>query len=301
MSTAAAPIDPSLLRNTARIARRAVVRVMLALLAVAGAAAAIGLPNRGAPWMTEGIKAGLILVGLPAGIFGIVLPIAVLYLSSDARRIDAFIEAFSRGRYLVCWRYAPESWRRFRDVQSPAERRRMRLLAGMLLAAAAGVPALWLVLRRGAPPAASATGQTVAAILVWTMAGGLLAGAGLAVWLHRRRQRRLALPQPTILTTLGAYANGHWIIWGAAGSRFDSMTVEEERDDQPLMLCIARYSGDNLMREQVLVPDGQAELARKAAQLISESPLREASAQDRAAGALGRALEAAYDLARLLR
>ncbi len=240
---------------------------------LAGAAVAIGIAALSeSDWKRNALTSTLMIGGMIAGGLGLFLPLGLIPLRSSSRRIECFREAFINGQFLVRWDYSNETWLPyFAKVAAQAKKTRqnaMRLIVVILSFAVAGlVVGTFLDGRDGVEQWAVAAAKSVCiTFIVMTLA---------IAWVtHRTHQQRTALlakPQVTILGTLGAYANGRWLLWGTATEVLKSIAVTQDADE-PAVLRFSIQTGQAVRIEDICIPPNQVALASKIARRITESP-----------------------------
>jgi hypothetical protein len=251
------------------------VTLVAAILALGWGVAALlfALTHRRAPDLFSGGRGFFVIGGLVVGCGGVFLLLFYAAARADAARVELFRRQFRAGHYLVRWRYSDQSWRALRATVSPDESRDAaklnRALAiigggGLLVALFFLIAPRFLDLGPFADPALAGAAAVLGAIC--------LAGIPIAALHRRRRRAALERPHVAILSTIGAYANGKWLMWGTFQHTLSDVQVIGGSDGQPLMLELLIRYGDHDFPERILVPAGQEELARRVAQAIKQAP-----------------------------
>jgi len=106
----------------------------------------------------------------------------------------------------------------------------------------------------------------------------------------RGAARRLDENRPLgcCVSTVAAYANGAWILWGTSNRRLASVDVIGGTDGVPLMLRFCIAMNNNTYYKHVLVPAGEAELANVVAGHIRDAGNPGGSAWIKALSVAGR-------------
>ncbi|HSI35274.1 MAG: hypothetical protein ACAI43_06115 [Phycisphaerae bacterium] len=212
-------------------------------------------------------------------VFGIALiaaPMIYWSCASDAARVRAFRKGLRDGKYLVRWRYDEAQWRAFKGhvFKTKWARRWDLIWIGILMVATPIVAGMAV---NGAAetwdtPAQRADRRSTAVFVILVIEAALVFAAGLCELARRTWQKRLEGNSVTVIGTLCAFANGHWILWGTAGRLLTGVTVVGGTDGTPTRLAITTNNGNVDTVEEVLVPDGQRELAEKVAAAVSAAP-----------------------------
>ena len=246
--------------------------VTVAFLAWGLAALLYALTHQRAPDLFSGLTGFLVIGGLVVGCVGLLLLLAYPVIRAEARRVELFRREFRAGHFLVRWRYSPESWRAFRAAVAGDQDRESRKLDRALAIIGGGGLLAALI----AAPFELAEGGGGVPMFAAPLAGlGLFCLACIPfASLHRRRRCAYLDERPhiSIVSTIGAYANGKWLQWGTFQHTLHDARVIGGADGQPLMLEISiRYGGHNFA-ERILVPVGDDELAQRVAAAIKEAP-----------------------------
>lgn len=229
------------------------------------------------------------IIGLIVGGISLIgAPIAYISLRSESRRINAVREGLRRGEYLVRWRYDPEEWAVFRQfiMGTRWATRWDLIILGFFIVA---VPIGAMLIMRDSTDSDRSAGW----IAVLCLEGFLVLCIIGAELTRRAWHRRLAGATMTLISTLGFYANGHWLVWGTATRTLAGVVILGETDGTPLRMVFSLSQGEAVVTEEVMVPRGQRNIAERIIASIMNSPaskegggLAEASGWLRTLGAL---------------
>jgi hypothetical protein len=245
--------------------------VTVAFLAWGIAALLYAVTHRRASNLFSGVTGFLVIGGLVVGCVGVLLPLLYAAARADARRVELFRREFRAGHYLVRWRYSRESWRAFRAAVAADEVRESRKLDRALTILGAGGLLIALIILIVPRDLIGAGAWPISGVTAF-LGAVCLAGIPFAALHHRRTRAALERPHDSIVSTIGAYANGKWLMWGTFQHTLHDARVIGGADGQPPMLEISIRYAKNNFPERILVPAGDEELAHRVAAAIKQAP-----------------------------
>ena len=222
----------------------------------------------------HGVLSLFVFSAIPVAVMALILFPVYLCEQGEANRIDLLRAAFSMKQYLVRWEYSAENWAMFRKSQERSENRCWNAIVWVL----GGFAGFFLLLGIFLPMLDHSHGDSNPFVLLAVFGSFsivLLIILMIYVQMAKKWQLMLETPQPTIIGTMGAYANGHWILWGTAFRKLVRVEVRLPQDPAPLTLELAQTNGSNVTSEHVLVPAADRDLAFQVANRIKAAPTAE--------------------------
>jgi len=229
------------------------------------------------------------IIGLIVGGISLIgAPIAYISLRSESRRINAVREGLRRGEYIVRWRYDAGEWAVFRQfiMGTRWATRWDLIILGFFIVA---VPIGGMLMMQNATDSDRSAG----CIAILVLEGFLILSIICAELTRRAWHKRIFNATTTLISTLGFYANGRWLVWGTATRTLAGIVIMGENDGTPLRMVFSLSNGEGVSTEEVMVPRGQRNIAERIIASIMNSPaskegggLAEAGSWFRTIGAL---------------
>lgn len=219
----------------------------------------------------RGWELGFMISSIMLCIIVPVLPLGYFIYRAEVRKIDGLIEDVRAGNYLVWWRYGAGQWEAYHRAEHQFARRRGWSTLGYFGAGTAIALAMlcWQMMKEKK--------QVGTMVLVCGVTLGVfVAMVGLIFWgAERGRRQRMADPRSrqSVLATRGIFANGSWIIWGTAGRRLSGIDVVAGEAGGPNVLRLTFQVNHVEQEINVLIPEGQLELAGIVAEKIRNGPV----------------------------